>query len=56
MTALLADLRVREIGRDGLAPGDEGALFENVNTPHDYVRARALVDPDEKPYEDRITE
>lgn len=55
MTALLADLRVRELGHEGLAPFDEGTLFENVNTPHDYARARGLVE-NEKPSEDRITE
>jgi hypothetical protein len=44
MTALLADLAVRELGHDALAPFDDGALFENVNTPHDYARARDLGD------------
>jgi molybdopterin-guanine dinucleotide biosynthesis protein A len=56
MTALLADLTVRELGHDVLAPYDDGALFENVNTPHDYARARGLGELDEKPSEDRITE
>jgi molybdopterin-guanine dinucleotide biosynthesis protein A len=56
MTALLADLAVRELGGDALAPYDAGALFENVNTPHDYARARNLGALDEKPSEDRITE
>ena len=56
MTALLADLRVRELGHDALAPYDGEALFENVNTPHDYARARRRVELDEKPFEDRITE
>ena len=55
VAALLADLRVRELGHEGLAPFDEGTLFENVNTPHDYARARDLVE-NEKPSEDRITE
>lgn len=53
--ALLTDLRVRELGHEGLAPFDEGTLFENVNTPHDYARARDLVE-NEKPSQDRITE
>ena len=35
---------------------DGAALFQNVNTPHDYARARDLVELDEKPFEDRITE
>ena len=56
MTSLLADLAVRELGHDALAPYDDGALFENVNTPHDYARARAVVELNEKPPEDRITE
>jgi len=56
MTALLAALRVRELGHDALAPFDGEALFENVNTPHDYARARGRVERDEKPSEDRITE
>ena len=57
MTALLGALRVRELERDGaLAAEDEGTLFENVNTPHDYARARSRVAPDEKPFKDRITE
>jgi molybdopterin-guanine dinucleotide biosynthesis protein A len=56
MTALLAALAVRQLGHDALAPYDDGALFENVNTPHDYARARGLGELDEKPSEDRITE
>jgi molybdopterin-guanine dinucleotide biosynthesis protein A len=56
MTGLLAELHVRELGRDALAPHDAEALFENVNTPHDYARARDRVELDEQPFEDRITE
>jgi len=56
MTALLADLRVRELGHDVLVPFDGESLFENVNTPHDYARAKGRVELDEKPFEDRITE
>jgi len=56
MTALLSDLRVRELGHDALAPYDGEALFENVNTPHDYARARGRDALYEKPFEDRITE
>ena len=37
----LADLAVREIGPDELAPFDpDGRLLLNVNTPDDYARAR----------------
>jgi molybdopterin-guanine dinucleotide biosynthesis protein A len=56
VAALLADLRVRELGPEVLAPYDDGALFENVNTPHDHARARGWVELNEKPSEDRITE
>jgi molybdenum cofactor guanylyltransferase len=56
MTALVAALRVRELGHEALAPYDGEALFENVNTPHDYARAKGRVELDEKPSEDRITE
>jgi molybdenum cofactor guanylyltransferase len=56
MTALLAALHVRELGHDALAPYDGDALFDNVNTPHDYARARGRIELDEKPFEDRITE
>jgi molybdopterin-guanine dinucleotide biosynthesis protein A len=56
VAGLLEDIRVRELGPDALAPYDDGSLFENVNTPHDHERARGLVELDEKPSEDRITE
>ena len=56
VAGLLAGLRVRELGPELLAPYDEGSLFENVNTPHDYARARGWVELNEKPSEDRITE
>jgi hypothetical protein len=36
--------------------GVERALvFVNVNTPHDYERAKGLVEREPKPKEDRIT-
>ena len=53
---LLDAVRVRVLERDTLAPYDAGALFENVNTPHDHERARTWVELNEKPSEDRITE
>jgi molybdopterin-guanine dinucleotide biosynthesis protein A len=56
VAAFLADLRVRELGPEALAPYDDGSLFENVNTPHDHARARGWVELNEKPFEDRITE
>jgi molybdopterin-guanine dinucleotide biosynthesis protein A len=56
VAGLLADLRVRELGPEALAPYDDGSLFENVNTPHDHARARGWVELNEKPFEDRITE
>ena len=38
----LADLAVREIGPDELAPFNrDGRLLFNINTPDDYARARA---------------
>jgi molybdopterin-guanine dinucleotide biosynthesis protein A len=56
VAGLLADLRVRELGPEALAPYDDGSLFENVNTPHDHARARGWVELNEKPSKDRITE
>ena len=55
-SGLLEDIRVRELGPETLARYDDGSLFENVNTPHDHERARGLVELNEKPSEDRITE
>ena len=53
---VLQDVRTRELGQDALAPYDDGSLFKNVNTPHDHERARELVELNEKPSEDPITE
>jgi len=48
---------VEEIGPDVLAAYDpDGLLFVNVNTPHDYERARELVDSPSKARRDRIME
>ena len=55
-TAALNDVRVQELGAAVLAQYDDGSLFENINTPHDYARARDRVALNEKPFEDRITE
>jgi len=39
------DVRVEEIGPEALAAYDpDGLLFVNVNTPHDYERARDLIE------------
>jgi molybdopterin-guanine dinucleotide biosynthesis protein A len=57
LLALPDVLRVREVGPAALAPYDAtGRLFANVNTPHDYARARAWVEGNQEPPEDRITE
>ncbi|HEX5475917.1 MAG TPA: molybdenum cofactor guanylyltransferase [Vicinamibacterales bacterium] len=50
-------LRVRELGPETLAEYDpDGLLFVNVNTPHDYARARARIQLKSEPPTDRITE
>jgi len=56
VAGLLDAVRTRVLERDALAEYDEGALFENVNTPHDHERARGWVELNEKPSKDRITE
>ena len=56
VAGLLDAVRTRVLGPDTLAPYDQGALFENVNTPHDHDRARGWVELNEKPSEDLITE
>ena len=55
MAALLSALRVHEVESTG-TPFDGISVFENVNTPHDYARARGRVELDENSSEDRITE
>ena len=56
LAGLLADVKTRILAPEALAPYDEGALFENVNTPHDHARAQDWVELNEKPSKDRITE
>jgi molybdenum cofactor guanylyltransferase len=57
VSAWVAGLRVREIDPAALEAYDpQGRLFANVNTPHDYARARAWVEGNQKPPEDRIME
>ena len=53
---LLDVVRTRILEPEVLAPYDDGALFENVNTPHDHARVRGWVELNEKPSKDRITE
>lgn len=53
---LPSGVRVAEIGPDALSAYDPGGLlFVNVNTPHDYERAKTLVELKREPTEDRIT-
>lgn len=50
-------VRVAEVGPEMLAALDkDGLLFANVNTPHDYARARGLIELKPDPTQDRITE
>ena len=50
-------LRVAEIGPETLAAFDrEGRLFANVNTPHDYERAKGQIELKPDPTQDRITD
>jgi molybdopterin-guanine dinucleotide biosynthesis protein A len=54
-TNLPEGLKVREIAAEALqAYGPDGLLFVNVNTPHDYERARASVEPSSTAPQDRI--
>ena len=46
-------VRVAELGPDIL--GMEERVFLNVNTPHDYERAKGLIELKPQPIEDRIT-
>jgi molybdenum cofactor guanylyltransferase len=48
-------VRVAEVGPETLAAYDpDGLLFVNVNTPHDYERAKALLEERSKTSRDRI--
>lgn len=52
---LVEELHIEEIGPESLAPFDpHGLLFVNVNTPHEYERARALSRLESKQSQDRI--
>ena len=49
------DVRVIEVGPETLAAYDpDGLLFVNVNTPHDYERAKEMVEERSKTLRDRI--
>ena len=42
---IVEDVRVEELGPDEIAAYDpDGLMFVNVNTPHDYERAKEVVD------------
>lgn len=44
-SAIVEDVRVEEVGPDEVAAYDpDGLMFVNVNTPHDYERAKEVVD------------
>ena len=48
-------LRIEVIGADVLDAYDsDGLLFVNINTPHDYERARELLEARSKAPQDRI--
>jgi molybdopterin-guanine dinucleotide biosynthesis protein A len=48
-------VRVAEVGPEALAAYDpDGLLFVNVNTPHDYERAKEVVEERSKTLRDRI--
>lgn len=54
-SVLPAGVRIVDIGPEALAAFDShGLLFVNVNTPHDYERARNLAQAQSKESEDRI--
>jgi len=55
-SALPQGVRIAELGPEILAPYDpDGLLFVNVNTPHDYERAKGSIELKLEPTEDRIT-
>ena len=46
---IVEDVRVEELGPDAIAAYDpDGLMFVNVNTPHDYERAKEVVDRDRR--------
>lgn len=46
---IVEDVRVEELGPDEIAAYDpDGLMFVNVNTPHDYERAKEVVDRDRR--------
>jgi molybdopterin-guanine dinucleotide biosynthesis protein A len=52
---LLEGVRVAEVGPEALAAYDpDGLLFVNVNTPHDYERAKEVLEERSKASRDRI--
>ena len=54
-SALPEGVRIAELGPETLDAYDpDGLLFLNVNTPHDYARARQMLEEGSKPSRDRI--
>lgn len=57
ISELAREIRVRELGAAALAAYDpDGRLFHNINTPHDYARARAWIEGNTEPPQNRITD
>jgi molybdenum cofactor guanylyltransferase len=57
VAAAVDGLRVQEVAPADVAEYDrDGRLFDNINTPHDFARARARMKLMMEPSEDRITE
>ncbi len=53
---LAREIRVRELEGAALAAYDpDGRLFVNLNTPHDYARARAWIEGNTEPPQNPIT-
>lgn len=56
MSGLAQEVRVRELDAAALAAYDpDGRLFVNINTPHDYARARAWIEGNTEPPQNPIT-
>lgn len=57
VSGLAQEIRVRELDAGVLAAYDpDGRLFVNINTPHDYARARAWIEGNREPPQNPITD
>ncbi len=57
VSELAREIRVRELGAEALAAYDpDERLFVNINTPHDYARARAWIEGNREPPQNPITD